>query len=403
MHPIRDSIHRNIDVDEWALDLLDTPEMQRLRGIRQLGTSHLVYPGANHTRFEHALGAYKLAQDATRTLGLDADEARVVQAAALLHDLGHGPMSHLFEEVLKERNRRHEEFTVDLVQWSTISDRLARHDIPAKEVAQHVLGKGRHGRIVSGDIDVDRMDYLLRDAHYTGLRTAVDPERLLSQMEMVDGHYVVHASGLTAVEGLLLTRFLMYPSVYFHHTSRAAEDMIVAGIEDVLAEGGELESLRTLDDRELLNALETGTEYSRDMARRFLDRRLYKRAYEGDHAAAQQGNDVMRAGEEPRVRTRLRDEIAEAADVEPRHVLFDVPRPPLLREVAARVVRKDGRLLPVTEVSTVVRTLMAAQMDHWRFWVFTPNDHAAKVREAAHRVLGVPKSLKPDPVMERPG
>jgi HD superfamily phosphohydrolase len=399
---IRDSIHRNIDAEPWVLDLLDTREMQRLRGIRQLGTAHLVYPGANHTRFEHALGAYKLAGDATRILGLETDEARIVQAAALLHDLGHGPMSHLFEEVLKERNRRHEEFTVDLVQWSTIADRLGRHDIPAKAVAKLVVGTGAHGRIVAGDVDVDRMDYLLRDAHYTGLRTAVDPERLLSQMRLHDDLFVVREQGVTAVEGLLLTRFLMYPTVYFHHTCRAAEEMIVAAIEDLLQAGEELERLRTLDDRQLITALEAGTDFAQDVARRIEQRRLYKRAFEGDHAVATANPRVVEAATDPRLRRRLRDEVAEEAGVDPTHVLFDVPRPPLLREVAARVLRRDGSVVPITELSTVVRTLMAAQMDHWRFWVFAPQEDRDAVAAAVARQLDQPKRVKPNPIIGRP-
>jgi uncharacterized protein len=402
VQPLRDSIHRNIELEPWALELIDTREMQRLRRIRQLGTAYLVYPGANHTRFEHSLGAYKLARDAARALGLSVDDSRALAAAALLHDLGHGPMSHLFEEVLREHNQRHEEFSIDLIQWSTIGDLLSRHGIEPKVVADFVLGRGAFGRVVAGDIDVDRMDYLLRDAHYTGVRTAVDPERLLSVMALVDGEYVVREAGLTAVESLLVTRFLMYPSVYFHHTCRAAEAMVVSGIEALLAQGAQLEELRFLDDEGLMARLRAGPPEAADVARRIEDRRLYKRAFEGSHAQAEAVPELAAAREDAKGRRRLRDMIAHEAGVPVHSVLLDIPRPPLMREVRARVLRRDGGLAPVAEASTLIRTLMAAQMDHWRFWVFAPTRHLDAVRSAASRVLGTPKKVKPDALIGRP-
>ena len=383
-------------MEDWALEVLDTREMQRLRRIRQLGTAFLVYPGANHTRFEHALGAYKLAGDASRALGLTPDDSLHVQAAALLHDVGHGPLSHLFEEVVP--GQKHEEFSVDLVQWSGLNDLLKRAGMDAKRVATLLKGKGEHGSIVSGDIDVDRMDYLVRDAHYTGLRVSVDPERLLSVMTLRDGEFLLREEGVTACESLLVARFLMYPSVYFHHTCRAGESMLVRAAQDLLENGYKYDSLRIMDDNEFFSALKQGSRYARDVAERIDDRRLFKRAFEGTHRRVQGDEFLTRLVKDPAERARVERELADAAGVNDGYVLVDVPAPPLVREVEAKVLGKDDRVLPLREASTLVRTLVAAQMDHWKFWVFAPKESLPNVTRAFERMLS-PQKVKHVPTM----
>lgn len=397
MQSLRDSIHRNILLEEWAVGVLDSREMQRLRRVRQLGTAYLVYPGANHTRFEHALGAHKLAQDATRALGLDADAARHVQAAALLHDVGHGPFSHLFEEV--RPGRKHEEFSAELVQWSGINDLLKRGGLDARRVADLMLGRGEHGRIVSGDIDVDRMDYLVRDAHYTGLRVSVDPERLISTMALHEKEFLVREEGVTAAESLLVARFLMYPSVYFHHTCRAGESMIISAVRDLLEAGAEYDELRIMDDAELFAALKEGSRYSREVAERIDDRRLFKRAFEGGHAAIQANETLSRMVRDPRERERIQREVADAAGLTDGYVLIDVPPTPLSREVEAKVLTKDGRVLPLREASTLVRTLLSAQLDHWKWWVFAPRESQELVAREFARIIQSAQKVKPSPSM----
>lgn len=396
MQSLRDSIHRNIPVEDWALDLLDTREMQRLRRIRQLGTAFLVYPGANHTRFEHALGAYKLAQDACRALQLSPEDARHLQAAALLHDVGHGPFSHLSEEV--HPGPRHEEYSVDLIQWSGLNDRLQKAGLEPKRVGETLLGRGEHGRIVSGDIDVDRMDYLVRDAHYTGVRVSVDPERLLMVMALQGGEFLVREEGLTAAESLLVARFLMYPSVYYHHACRSADVMIVAAARDLLEEGvATFDELRVMDDAELVGALKDGTTFSRGVAERIEERRLYKRAFEGTWARAQADPLLRDLVEDGRARERVRRELADACGLSDGEVLFDVPPKSLAREVEAKVLTKAGAVVPLQEASTLVRTLVSAQTDHWRFWVFTPRETQPAVAAELERMLAKPKSVKASP------
>jgi HD superfamily phosphohydrolase len=392
---LRDSIHRNINLDDWALSLIDAREMQRLRRVRQLGTANLVYPGANHTRFEHALGAHKLAQDASRALGLDPDAAKHVQAAALLHDVGHGPFSHLFEEV--QHGPKHEEFSADLIQWSGLNDLLQKASLDPKRVVQLILGKGEHGRIVSGDIDVDRMDYLIRDAHYTGLRVSVDPERLLAVMTLRDGAFLVREEGLTACESLLVARFLMYPSVYFHHTCRAGESMMIAAIRELLANGTDYDALRVMDDVELISSLKAGTRFSRDVAERLDERRLYKRAFEGTHARVQADAALGRLVRDGKERERVQREVADACGLTDGQVLVDVPPTPLAREVEAKVLTKDERVVGLRDASTLVRTLVAAQMDHWKFWVFAPRESLEKVSKEFARIATSPQKVKQSP------
>lgn len=394
LQSLRDSIHRNINIEDWALDIVDTREMQRLRRIRQLGTASLVYPGANHTRFEHALGTYKLAQDASRALGLPPEDARHVQAAALLHDVGHGPFSHLSEEIAP--GPKHEEYSVDLIQWSGINNLLQKAGLEPRRVADLMLGRGERGRIVSGDIDVDRMDYLVRDAHYTGVRVSVDPERLLMVMTLHGGEFLVREEGLGAAESLLVARFLMYPAVYYHHACRAADVMIVAGARDLLEDGIlDIETIRAMDDAELLAALKDGTTFSRDISSRVEERRLYKRAYEGTVAAANADPLLRGLVEDERERARISSELLDACGLTDGEILIDVPPKSLAREVGAKVLTKDGRVVPLRDASTLVRTLVAAQTDHWRFWVFTPREFESRVAREFQKLLESPKSVKP--------
>lgn len=393
MQSLRDSLYRNISLEDWALQLVDGREMQRLRRIRQLGTAYLVYPGANHTRFEHALGAHKLAQDATRALGLPPEDARHVQAAALLHDVGHGPFSHLFEEV--RPGRTHEEFSVDLVQWSGLNDLLKQSGLDPKRVARLIQGRGEHGRIVSGDLDVDRMDYLVRDAHYTGVRVSVDPERLLSVMALHNDDFLVREEGVTACESLLVARFLMYPSVYYHHTCRSAQIMVVSAIRDLVESGVPYDEVRVMDDAELLSALKSGTRYAREIAQRVDERRLFKRAFEGTHKRVQGDPFLERLVQESKERERIRRELADLAGLDDGSLLIDVPPRPMPREVEAKVLTKDERVVPLREASTLVRTLVAAQMDHWKFWVFAPQESLEIVEREFQKMLGGAQRVKP--------
>jgi len=224
---IRDPIHNYIHVDAMGEELLDAPRVQRLRRIHQLGTGSLVYPGANHTRFEHSLGAYHLAGQAARALGLGDDDRKAVQAAALLHDVGHGPFSHTSDPLYRDfLHRTHEDLSVDAVQKGALADVLARHGVEPARVVALVRGETPLGGLVSGDLDVDRMDYLVRDSHYTGVNIGVDLQRLVSDLALTPQGVAVKAGSVPAAEMLLVTRVQMYATVYFHRTLRVAERMI---------------------------------------------------------------------------------------------------------------------------------------------------------------------------------
>ncbi|HJJ66814.1 MAG TPA: HD domain-containing protein, partial [Methanocorpusculum sp.] len=164
---IKDPVHGYIEVPDELIPLLDSSLLQRLHYIKQLGFAYLVYPGANHTRFEHSLGAMSLADKVCRTVDLADDERILVCSAALLHDIGHGPYSHASERLRAEFG----EFSHDdiLPFADTLEPLLAEIGCDIREVAGIISGNHRLASIIHGDLDVDRMDYLLRDAHYSGV------------------------------------------------------------------------------------------------------------------------------------------------------------------------------------------------------------------------------------------
>lgn len=248
---IYDPIHNFIEIDEAEAALLDTPPMQRLRRLRQLGLAYLVFPGAEHSRFSHALGALAAGERVLESLRRhspeyfngDVDYAaqrRLMRSALLLHDIGHGPFSHAVEPYL---GSRHEARTAAILATPEIREALARLDVDASELSALIVGDRPTKfpvlkEIVSGpNLDADRLDYLLRDAHFTGVSTgSYDSAQLIASFRV----YVqdskpalgVDGRGVVSLESFVLARYMMFATVYFHHTTRMYERIL----EDALAE-----------------------------------------------------------------------------------------------------------------------------------------------------------------------
>jgi len=224
----KDPIHSFVRVTDMLIwQLIETPEFQRLRRIKQLGGTHIVYPTAEHSRFSHSLGVYFIARrmiDVLRTQGIKFDETdrMLILCAALLHDLGHGPFSHSFELVL---GVDHEDFTRRILLEDTGINRLLEgYEAGFAEKVSDVIEKKYPNRLIvsliSSEIDADRLDYLLRDSYFTGTPYGeIDLERILRTMRVENGKVVFKYSGMHALEDYLLSRYQMYWQVYLHDCS----------------------------------------------------------------------------------------------------------------------------------------------------------------------------------------
>ncbi|WP_440771764.1 HD domain-containing protein [Natronorubrum sp. DTA28] len=387
MTTIKDSVHDHIRVDGVARDLLDTPAVQRLRNIRQLGTVSLVYPSANHTRFEHSLGVYHLACEALEHLGIDGQQAERVHAAALLHDVGHGPFSHNLEAVTHRRTGRYHDDVHALLAEGDVGDVLREHDLEPDAVADLVAGEGRFGQLVSGELDVDRMDYLVRDAHHTGVPYGtIDHGRLVRELTFTDGELVLDEGNVQAAESLLVARALMNPTVYSHSVARLTKAMLRRASERLL-ESPETDvdagTLQRMDDHDLIVALRTCAETT-EFSRRLDQRDLYKRAVWAEIDDVPGG--IIESDHES-IREFER-EIADTADVDPECVILDVPGRPSMTESTTRVL-VNGDIRRLGQQSPLVEALRAAQYSQWRLGVYSPPEMRERVGRAAVDVLGL--------------
>jgi len=385
MEAIKDSVHDHIPVCDLAADLLDTPELQRLRHVKQLSTVRLVYPSANHTRFEHSLGVYYLAREALDLLDVAGRRAKAVRAAALLHDVGHGPYGHQTEGIIERRLGRHHDEVGDLLASGDLAAVLESHGLDPGEVADLVAGEGRLGQLVAGELDVDRMDYLVRDAHHTGVPYGtIDHSRLLAALRFRGDDLVLAAGNVHTAESTLVARTLMNATVYRHHVSRIAGAMLERAGERLLDSTGlDVERFARMTDDRLLAALR-GCPATADAARRLEERDLYKRAVWAELEDAPES--VVTADRET-VRAFER-EIAAEAGVDPEAVLVDTPGEPGMPESSTRVV-VDGEVRRLADESPLVEGLRAAGRAQWRLGVYAPAESVSEVGAAAERALGV--------------
>ena len=385
MITIKDSVHDHIGVEGIAADLLDTPAVQRLRRIRQLGTVGFVYPSANHTRFEHSLGVYHLARKALDSLGIEGERAKRLEAAAILHDIGHTPFSHNVEPVVARRTGLMHDEVGDLLVDGEIARILALHDVDPSTVADLIAGESEFGQLVSGELDVDRMDYLVRDAHHTGVPYGtIDTERLVRELRFVDGKLVLAEGNVQTAESLLVARSLMNPVVYNHHVARISKAMLRQGTDRLIKEGAlDAGELRRTDDAELLVSLRSTAE-TEAIARRLDTRNLYKRAV---WAEISDVPDRIIDADHGTVREYER-EIADRASVETDAVVLDVPPRPGMQESTSRVV-VNGEIRALESQSTLVAALRQANHEQWRLGIYAPSSSTDRVGRAAEEVLGL--------------
>ncbi|QLH08161.1 HD domain-containing protein [Candidatus Nitrosotenuis sp. DW1] len=236
---IVDPIHNFIRVYETELKIIDSPIFQRLRRIRQLSGAHLTYPSAQHSRFEHSLGVMHIAGQAANALKekglLNPDQIQNIRLAALLHDVGHGPFSHLFEEVLQEKRKiSHEEMGKEIILKSEIGDILSKSGFDKKLITKLAFGDAKYrfvNEIISGSLSADMMDYLQRDGYFTGAEHAkIDHQRIIQSLDVYKGRLALDRSALYSFESMVLSRYQMFKAVYFHKTVRSAEVMMLESI-----------------------------------------------------------------------------------------------------------------------------------------------------------------------------
>jgi hypothetical protein len=279
---IFDPIHHFIELDDREIALLDTAPMQRLRRLRQLGLAYLAFPAAEHSRFGHALGALAMGERVIESLrrhdeGYFADEAdylaqrRLLRVSLLLHDIGHGPFSHACEAVL---GVQHEERTKAILALPEIANAIERADVDIAAVVELITGDAATPypvlrELVSGpNLDSDRMDYLLRDAYFTGVVNGrYDSDQLVGSLRILDraGAPVlgVDSRGLVALESFLLARYMMFSTVYFHHTTRQYERTLQEALRAIWRDPRALDPVVTFlawDDFRVLDAMRASTD-----------------------------------------------------------------------------------------------------------------------------------------------
>jgi len=344
---IRDPVHGYIRITEEERTIIDSPFVQRLRRIHQLAGAYMVYPGGVHTRFEHVVGtmhvAGLIAESIADKADLDEEQIQELRLAALLHDVGHGPFSHLFEEVLTEKTHLgHEEMSQRIVLESDIGEILEKYGISPKRMSQLCVGKQKThafmNEVIAGGLSADIMDYLLRDSYFTGVEYGkVDIHRVIHSLDVMGDHLVLDQAALYAFEALLIARYEMFKAVYFHRTVRAAElmlahSMALADEELGLTDISKIDAYLKLTDEIVVYRLTSlprrnpKLRLARKLAENYNNRKLVKCVFE--KVMQRKDRVVEKIFSQKRFRNELIGDIARQANVAETSIYVDVPTTP---------------------------------------------------------------------------
>jgi len=407
---LRDAVHGDIELEPLEVELMDTPEFQRLRGIKQLGTAFLVYPSATHTRFEHCLGtswmARRMIEALRRTGAISADEETAIRVAALLHDITHIPFGHTLEDerrVLSRHDKDQSRFTYFLLE-SSLAQRL-RNSGFQDQVLRILRGEaGFASEIVAGAITADLLDYLKRDTYFVGFSQYYDP-RVFQSFILEDGRFVVNLEkhgmlrrdALSELVNLLRIRYTLSERVYFHHTKIAAGAMISKAVELAVDAGLRLEDLRRLKDETLIHTLRH--HYGDNPAVEYLincleGRQLYRACFvlTVEVGESRQQEIVDRLHDDAGAREELEGHIAAAAGLQPYQVIVYCPSIGMsLPEAEVPVRLERGNVAPLSGSNNEeIRILKEKHKALWKLFVFIDRDAWGRhplARNAAASIL----------------
>ncbi len=403
---IIDPIHDFIRAYGTEITIIDNPIFQRLRRIRQLSGAHLVYPGAQHTRFEHSLGVMHIAGQVGQVLQekgiINSNDNENIRLAALLHDIGHGPFAHIFEEVLQRKNKAsHEEIGRDLILKTEIGDDISKSGFDKKLITKLAFGDSKFqfmNEIISGALSADMMDYLLRDGYFTGAEHAkIDHKRITQSLDVYEKKLALEKSALYSFESMMHSRYQMFKAVYFHKTVRAAEVMLLESIRLAYDELG-LSNLSwndyvCLTDDYVLEKLVSLPPKTPElkMAKKFAidyrNRELFKCVFE--RMLTSKSLDKVKT-------TKLRQELSRKSKVDENEIFVDtsvtpsIPLSPSKKESKSIILITKGnhkfeaQEIPISKIPLV--STMSGFMNILR--IYTPRKNRKKVEIAAKSILG---------------
>ena len=401
---IIDPIHDFIRVNNHELQIIDNPIFQRLRRIRQLSGAHLTYPAAQHTRFEHSLGVMHIASQAGLALHekglLKKSDIAVLRLAGLLHDIGHGPFSHLFEEIIQQKKISHEDFGKEIILKSDIGDSLSKNGFDKKTITKIAFGDSKFqylNEIVSGALSADMMDYLLRDGYFTGAEHAkIDHKRLTQSLDLHKKKLALEKSALYSFESMMHSRYQMFKAVYFHKTVRAAEVMLLEALRLSNDEFGftkfNIDEYVKLTDENVLSMLLSTTSpklnKARQLAKDYQNRNLLKCVFERIFTSKKLLEEIKT--------NEIRSSISKKSKVSEDEIFVDssvtpsIPLAPSKKESTKIILitNEDGKSqaqeLPISEIPVV--SAISGFMNILR--VYTPQKNRKKVEIAAKSILG---------------
>lgn len=408
---IVDPIHDFIRIYEPEIKVIDTAVFQRLRRIRQLAGAHLVYPSAQHSRFEHSLGVMHIAGQAAEVLKdkgfLNSDDVANLRLGGLLHDVGHGPFSHLFEEVLQKKKKiTHEEIGKKLILQTEIGDFLSQYGFDKKFLTQLAFGNSKHqfmNEIISGGLSADMMDYLPRDGYFTGAEHAkIDFKRIVQSLGVYEKKLSLDRSSLYSFESMMISRYQMFKAVYFHKTVRSAEVMLLESMSladnELEFTSYDLDKYIELTDEFVISKLISLPQKSSDLkrasklAKDYQQRRLLKCVFE----------KILTHKERLGAKSsEIKKEISKKSKVDESEIFIDIsttptiPLTPSKKESQSIILtskkgsmQKEGYELPISEIPLV--SAISGFMNMLR--VYTAEKNRKKVEIAAQIILGENKS-----------
>ena len=404
---IIDPIHDFIRATKLEQQIIDTSIFQRLRRIRQLSGAHLTYPGAQHTRFEHSLGVMHIAGQAAQSLReksiISSDENEKLRLAGLLHDIGHGPFSHLFEEVLQEESDiSHEDIGKQIIEKTEIGDILSKFGHTKKFITKLAFGNSKlqfMNEIISGALSADIMDYLLRDGYFTGAEHAkIDHKRIIQSLDVYKKKLALEKSALYSFESMMHSRYQMFKAVYFHKTVRSAEVMLLESIRLADKELGftslKLNEYLELTDEivlsKLLSLSPTTSELKRAKryAEDYQNRKLFKCVYE---------RIISNKTKLGKMRiTELKRRLAKKSKVDESQIFVDssvtpsIPLTPSKKESQSIILvlkinnHLVGKEIPIAKIP--LASTMSGFMNILR--IYTTHSNRKKLEIAAQSILG---------------